>query len=287
MLALNVIRGDWDEAISVYGQCNPYIHDKEHLLMKSFFGCLAFAFAGDPIEKEDMEPLHDEAIQFEWASVIMPGLCSIGRLFQTEQNQTRKERAEEIIVLFISHIDPWLAKGWMFLTLLGNMEEALKAYEKEIELNNTSVAWNNKGAIYERLQRYEEALDAYEKVLEIEPDNVQWWINKADLLDELGRYSEMVAFLDEALRKHPEFASLWVDKSYALIQLGEHKKALEACEKALEIEPGHAFAWNNKGVIFKNLNELQEALNCYEKAVELDPDYALAKRNRDEILNKL
>ncbi len=172
MLALNVIRRDWDEVISVYGQCNPYIHDKEDLLMKSFFGCLALAFAGDPIEKKDVEPLHDKGIQLKRFTHVYSVSSSIGRLFQAEQNQTRKERAEEIILLFISHEESWVKKGLMLEQLLGNMEEALKAYEKEIELNNTSTAWNNKGVILEvHLRRPEEALECFKIAMQIDPSD--------------------------------------------------------------------------------------------------------------------
>lgn len=52
----------WDDAISHYGACKPYITDKEHQLTLSWLGCLALTFAGDPLEPEDIEPLNDMTI---------------------------------------------------------------------------------------------------------------------------------------------------------------------------------------------------------------------------------
>ena len=65
LIAINIISCNWDEAISLYGQCNSYIKDKVNQLYRSHLGCLAFIFAGDPIEEEDVKPLHDQTIQLD------------------------------------------------------------------------------------------------------------------------------------------------------------------------------------------------------------------------------
>lgn len=48
---------EWDIAIGIYGDCSSYMHNKRDKLTRSWLGCLALAFAGDPIEEEDKEYL--------------------------------------------------------------------------------------------------------------------------------------------------------------------------------------------------------------------------------------
>ena len=63
----------------------------------------------------------------------------------------------------------WNNKGFA-LASLGQYEEALKAYDKAIELKpDFSVAWNNKAFSFSSLGRYEEALNAYDKAIELKP----------------------------------------------------------------------------------------------------------------------
>jgi tetratricopeptide (TPR) repeat protein len=61
-------------------------------------------------------------------------------------------------------------KGVALLNL-GNYEEAIKCYDKAIEIEpNNAEAWNNKGIVLGRLSKYEEAIACYDKAIEIEPD---------------------------------------------------------------------------------------------------------------------
>ena len=66
----------------------------------------------------------------------------------------------------------WFCKG-NALTNLNKYEEAIKAYDKAIEINpQYSMAWNNKGAVlYNKLGKVDEAIKAYDKAIEIDPQN--------------------------------------------------------------------------------------------------------------------
>ena len=58
------------------------------------------------------------------------------------------------------------------VSILNKYDEAIKAYDKEIEINpQNSSAWNNKGLALDHLNKLDEAIIAYEKAIEINPDN--------------------------------------------------------------------------------------------------------------------
>ena len=76
------------------------------------------------------------------------------------------------------------------LAELRKHEEALKAYQKAIELNPKDPdAWNNKGATLAELGKHEEALKAYQKAIELNPKDTESRHQKSvAALDCLGKY---------------------------------------------------------------------------------------------------
>jgi len=65
---------------------------------------------------------------------------------------------------------------------LNKSDEAIKAYEKAIEINpNDSDAWYNKGVALDNLNKSDEAIKAYEKAIEINPNDSDAWYNKETL----------------------------------------------------------------------------------------------------------
>jgi len=96
----------FDDAISDYGACKPYIHTREYQLVRSWYGCLALTFAGDTVEEEDEKPLNDLSIRLKWYHWAF---YSIDTLFiELEQkgfDRERLEKAKEIHQKFIDHFD--------------------------------------------------------------------------------------------------------------------------------------------------------------------------------------
>ena len=63
----------------------------------------------------------------------------------------------------------WFHKGSELMNL-GKYNEAIKAYDKAIEINpQDSDAWYNKGLDLEQLSKSDESIKAYEKAIEINP----------------------------------------------------------------------------------------------------------------------
>ena len=53
---------------------------------------------------------------------------------------------------------------------MGNYDEALKDYDKAIELDpNYTFAYNNRGLAFYKLDKFEEALKDYDKAIELDP----------------------------------------------------------------------------------------------------------------------
>jgi tetratricopeptide (TPR) repeat protein len=151
----------------------------------------------------------------------------------------------------------------------------------------TAYSWNNKGAALHQLGQFEEALKCYDKMLEIDPRDATALCNKGNVLRDLGRYEEAISCCDKALALDPQSKNAWLNKSGALDKLGRHEEAIRCCDSALTIDPRFAEAWNNKGTILNRLDRRVEAIVCYDKALEIDPRNAGAWRNKGDTLLEL
>lgn len=73
------------------------------------------------------------------------------------------------------------------LNVQGNYEEAIKCYDKAIELDpNYTFAWSGKGNALSNLGKFEEAIICYDKSLAIDPNNKYALDNKDLALKKLG-----------------------------------------------------------------------------------------------------
>jgi tetratricopeptide (TPR) repeat protein len=72
---------------------------------------------------------------------------------------------------------------------LNKYDEAIKAFEKAIEVNpNDLDAWYNKGVALGKLCKFDEAIKAYDKAIEINPNDSDVWYNKGLALDSLNKF---------------------------------------------------------------------------------------------------
>lgn len=200
LIAINVICRNWDEAISLYGQCKPYIDSKEKQLIRAYLGCLALIFTGDSVEEEDKKPLYDQTIRLDYLNTREVRINSfLGDILEEEGQEERLNKAIEIEKLIITHYEDGFNRGNL-LSKLRFYEEALKAYEEAIKLDpNYILAWHNKGWILKKLKRYEEALVAINTTIRFKPDDVDFWDDKGGVLSGLERFEEAVECYDKAL----------------------------------------------------------------------------------------
>ena len=97
---------NWDDAISNYGACKPYIDSREYHLVRAWLGCLSLIFADDPIEEEDKKPLDDNSIRLRRTSWCVSEIDSlITELEQKDFNKEKLEKAREIHQTFLNHFD--------------------------------------------------------------------------------------------------------------------------------------------------------------------------------------
>ena len=175
-----------------------------------------------------------------------------------------------------------------YVSKLPKVEEFLLKVE-EFRLNKLlryrEKDYFNRGCTLGNDGYYEEALKAYDKAIELNPDYADAWVFKGAALDELGRYEEgryeeALKAYDKAIELKPDDAKVWHDKGGALCNLGRYEEALEAFDKAIELKQDYGRVWVHKAYAYSHMGDKRNALQSLSKAIELDAEWKeYAKKN--------
>ena len=99
-------------------------------------------------------------------------------------------------------------KRWL-LAKLGKYDEAIKAYDKAIEINpQDSKAWYGKGAVLGLSSKYNEAIKAFDKAIEINPQDSMSWDGKGFALNKLSKSNEAIKAHEKAIEIDSQLRSL-------------------------------------------------------------------------------
>ncbi|MGB9636407.1 MAG: tetratricopeptide repeat protein, partial [Thermoplasmata archaeon] len=200
-------------------------------------------------------------------------------------------------------LNPRNGKAWyhkaLILTIRSkNLEEALMAYDKALEIYPTDKAiWMSKGDAYRLLGRTDEAVHCYLKVQELDPLNVFYFdrilkllpdnkkilLQKGITLSNLKRYDEAIRCFDRIIELDFNDSEAWYQKANVLVAMGKNDEALAMLENAIKIKPTKEF-YLVKANILKNLGRVAEALEDYNKVLEIDHTEHTALHMKGEIL---
>lgn len=152
----------------------------------------------------------------------------------------------------------------------GILEEAIKSYEKAIEINPKYLtAWKNIGIDLYSLGRLNESLQAYDHALAIDNNYALAWYNKGLTLYELGEYGQAVQGYDNALKTLPKDAAIWYAKGNSLYRQGNYDMAIECYDEATKLNQSFADAWHQKGEAYERLGSSAIATAAFSKAEAL------------------
>jgi len=114
--------------------------------------------------------------------------------------------------------------------------------------------------------KFEEAIKNYDKALEINPYEEEILGSKGASLAELTKYDEAIEYYDKALAVNP--ASLYLfNKALAFEKQEKYKEALECCNKYLEIDPA-TLNENQKSVYDMVIEDVKSRKKWYEEHIK-------------------
>jgi tetratricopeptide (TPR) repeat protein len=171
-------------------------------------------------------------------------------------------------------------------TTLGEIDQALAAYAREIELNEDVevryLAHLNRSILYERQKSWAEAAAALEQALELksEPDA---YAQLTALYLRAGDLPGAIAALERGAEVGFRSARLYFNVGARLYNDHKYAEAERAFRSAVEIDPEMAEAERSLGATLSQLGRAEEAREHLARYLELRPDAPDADEVREHL----
>jgi tetratricopeptide (TPR) repeat protein len=161
----------------------------------------------------------------------------------------------------------------------GNRPEAIKAYERAVQLNPKSASALRSLAAADASR----AAQLLAKAIEVAPNDPITWYR-------LGLLEASAEKIRKAIALDPTLPEQSRGLAEVLLKTGQPAEARIALQEALRVDPYDDAAWNLQARVLVDQRELPEAVYSFEKAIRLNPreasylyDYALALARMDRL----
>ena len=171
---------------------------------------------------------------------------------------------------------------------LGEIEEAISAFEQIIKLDVNHVEVNNDlGHIYRENGEFEKALEYQMRALELDPENGEYHYHVGTLLYQLGEMDKAIPYLTTAMSKKPWYHGAYYNLGRAFIALGRldqgkaHLAKVDSLQQmaydiglarfSAQTHPDRPILWVRLADLFYVDGQYNEALKAYLIAHYLEP----------------
>ncbi len=183
--------------------------------------------------------------------------------------------------------DDWKTKG-IALSSQGKTEEAIKCFEKSVEMNkNKEQGWSRLARSLEGINRVKEAIMCYDKVVTINKTNDQAMLKRGQLFSKQKTQNLAIQCYTLALQINPKNVDAIMNLANEYCNQGNLDEALKYYEKAQEVTGETAELWYRKGNVHFQGKHYEKAIECYDKAIALDEIYEDALFDKAIALDKL
>jgi tetratricopeptide (TPR) repeat protein len=189
----------------------------------------------------------------------------------------------------------WVKKGDSFRRV-SNYKEAIKAYDKAIELDQKyMVAYINRGIAYSGEEDYKKAYEDFSKAIELAmPQAARAYAARGFCYyQELGLDQEAIKDFNKAIQLEPKNGDYYLYRALSYDKLGKNDDALKDFNKAIELDPTESCNYAGRATFFYTANleqYAQEAINDFTVAIKLEPKNDMYYLLRGDVyidLNKL
>ncbi|VDN91367.1 unnamed protein product [Brugia pahangi] len=191
-----------------------------------------------------------------------------------------------------------------------NFDEAIKHYDKAIEIDPTSIVfYNNKAAVLFEQKKYDECIELCKKAVDIGREQRADYTLIAKAFSRIGnaylkldQLKEALTYFDKSLSEHrdpeivkkkkvlekdlaererlayidPEIAEKEKIKGNELFKRGKYPEAMKHYNEAVKRDPENPVLYSNRAACYTKLMEFQRALEDCDTCIKKDPTFIKA-----------
>jgi tetratricopeptide (TPR) repeat protein len=175
---------------------------------------------------------------------------------------------QQALQLDPDHADTLHLMGQLFLHA-GQYDHAVEWISRAIRQDPRVEYLSSLGITLQKQGRLEEALKVFEKAIQLGPDNAEVWRRMGDLLVQQERHDQALVSFEHALKLNPNHAPTLRGRAQTLFKLKRMEESLAEGKQAYLIDPDDADTCNNIAAALLSLGRDEEALEWLDKALAL------------------
>lgn len=172
--------------------------------------------------------------------------------------------------------DSWALEGlgWTMYLGFGDLESAMRQFERAIEANiDSPYAYYAMASILSGEQRYKEADVWYEKLLAVEPKNWYYFLSRGNNLRDSGDLSQAIFVYEALLTQNSRYAPAYYEVALAYLRAGQNQAALEAIHQAVDLMAfPNANYYLRSARIHEAIGDFAGAEQAYRQVLNIDPN---------------
>lgn len=164
----------------------------------------------------------------------------------------------------------------------GRYEEAIKAFDKALEINpNWAKVYFYRGNANYSLKGFEDAISDYTKAILLFPDEKQAYINRARAYKKLNMCCNAIDDLTLAIATIQNdgcqnYAHVYFERGLVYDLINKSNLAILDFNSAVKINPKDYLAFSNLGRLYFKTHRFKQAILNATISIELNPEYFLS-----------
>ena len=167
------------------------------------------------------------------------------------------------------------------LMMLGQLDSAIRAYSRAIDLNpRVASFYNNRGITYERKGEFGFAIQDFDKAIGLDPKLAEAYNNRGTTYCNKGEYDRAIKDYTKAIELNPNYFTAYNNRGNAYDKKDKVDRAIKNYNTAIELNPNYFTAYNNRGNAYNRKGKINKAIDDYNTAIKIEPDFAEGYNNR-------
>ena len=153
-------------------------------------------------------------------------------------------------------------------------EESVTFYDKIIQqkCSELSRAFNNRGTVYNYLEKYDKALNDFEEALKINPKDATALANKAATFSYQKKYQEATELLNKSIEQEPTYYLFYKMRADILGSNDENDKAIADYEKCISLKSSYVDAYKELAKLYKSIDNNSKAEETFNRLIKNNQD---------------
>ncbi len=168
--------------------------------------------------------------------------------------------------------DKLYAERGHILLLIGNHQDAIRAFSQAIEISGTAAYYEGRAEAFIQQEKYTEGIKDLERTLKLQPEKLNLYKRLSLLNQSAGNYPEATENILEYLEYFPTCAEAHFYCGDIYFNNGDYLKALDCFNRCLKLDTvGEARYFEARGKTYLKTDTYAYALKDFIMALDLDP----------------